>query len=63
MKNYYHILEVEATASKQAIKLAYVELAKNMYRKLKTGDQYFKQKYDDIQEAYDVLSDDVKRKE
>jgi curved DNA-binding protein CbpA len=61
MKNYYKILEIEQNASKQAVKLAYVELAKKMYRQVKDGDENSNAGYNDLKEAFAVLSDDIKR--
>ena len=65
MKNYYEELHVSSNASKEEIKKAYIKLAKKYHPDRAKGipkeiaERYMK----DINEAYDVLSDDDKRKE
>lgn len=57
MKNYYEILGVKTSASQDEIKRAYRKLA-SQHHPDKGGDT---QKFQEIQEAYAVLSDDQKR--
>lgn len=57
-KDYYKILEVEKDTSKEDIKKAYRRLAHRYHPDKEGGDE---QKFKDINEAYQVLSDDTKR--
>lgn len=59
MKNYYSILGVNKTASPEDIKRAYRRLA-SQHHPDKGGD---KERFQEIQEAYAVLSDEQKRQE
>ncbi len=60
MKDYYLILEVHPKASKEIIQQAYRTLAKIYHPDNKTGNE---QKMQDINEAYEILLDDIKRAE
>jgi len=57
MKNYYKILNVNNNANKQDIKRAYRNLAVK-YHPDKGGSE---EKFKEISEAYEILSDDNKR--
>ena len=58
-RDYYEVLGVSKTASKDEIKSAYRKLAKKYHPDNKeTGDEA---KFKEIQEAYDILYDDQKR--
>src|SRR3989344_7448267 len=57
-KNYYQILGVEKSASEEDIKKAYRRLAHQHHPDKAGGDE---QKFKEINEAYQVLSDKVKR--
>jgi len=59
-KNYYEILGVEKSASKEDIKKAFRKLAHKFHPDKKDGDE---SKFKEINEAYSVLSDDKKRAE
>jgi len=59
MKNYYKMLGVNKEASKEEIKKAYKELAKEHHPD-RGGDV---DKFKEINEAHEVLSDDTKRQE
>jgi curved DNA-binding protein CbpA len=61
LKNYYYILGVEHSASQQEIKSAYKKLAKKFHPDTNAGDKFFEKRFKDIQEAYEVLSHDLKR--
>ena len=65
MKNYYEILEVDKNASDEIIKLAYKSLVKKYHPDLKdsTEKQIAEEKIKEINEAYDIISDPVKRSE
>lgn len=58
-KNYYDVLGVSKSASKDEIKKAFYKLA-SKYHPDKGGDEA---KFKEVNEAYQVLSDDKKRKE
>ena len=64
MKNYYEILEVSKNASKEIIEKAYKVLAKKYHPDLQQESERKKaeEKMKIINEAYEILSDDEKRK-
>lgn len=57
-KNYYNILGVEHTASKEEIKKAFHRLAHKYHPDKKGGDEA---KFKEVNEAYQTLSDESKR--
>lgn len=64
MKNYYEILEVSQNASSEVIEKAYKTLAKKYHpdanlNNIKEAEDKFKE----ISEAYEILSDEVKKAE
>lgn len=60
MKNYYTILEIEETATQEEIKEAFRRLVKKYHPdNIYTGNE---EKFREVLEAYDVLSDLEKRK-
>ena len=61
--DYYKTLGVPRTASKSEIKMAYFQLAKKYHPDANPGDANAKQKFQEIAEAYTVLSDDSQRKQ
>ena len=64
MRDYYEALEVSKNASKEVIEKAYKVLVKKYHPDLqKNNIEEAKKKMQLINEAYDVLSDDEKRKE
>ncbi|MCL5773141.1 MAG: DnaJ domain-containing protein, partial [Firmicutes bacterium] len=60
-KDYYKILGVDRNASEKDIKLAYRRLAKKYHPDVNKGDKSSEEKFKEINEAYDVLSDKEKR--
>ncbi|MFN2143493.1 MAG: DnaJ C-terminal domain-containing protein [Candidatus Promineifilaceae bacterium] len=60
-KDYYKILGVGKNASSSEIKKAYRKLARQYHPDVNPGDQTAENKFKDINEAYEVLSDDDKR--
>ena len=65
MKTLYEILEVSETASNEIIEKAYKVLAKKYHPDLWPQDKkkYAESKMKEINDAYDILSDETKRKE
>lgn len=59
-KNYYDILGVKKTATQEEIKKAYREMCKKYHPDRTGGDDT---KIKEVNEAYDVLGDEKKRKE
>ena len=60
-RDYYETLGVERGASVEEIKKAYRQLAKKYHPDLHKDDEGAAQKFKEINEAYQVLSDDKKR--
>lgn len=61
-KNYYEILGVPKTATQDEIKSAYRKLVKQYHPDLHPNDQKCAEKFKEINEAHEVLSDETKRK-
>ena len=61
-KDFYIILEIEEDASEEDIKLAYRRLAKKYHPDLNKTDPKAKEKFIELHEAYDTLSDPQSRK-
>ena len=61
-KNYYEILGVSKTATEDEIKSAYRKLVKQYHPDLHPGDAECAEKFKEINEANEVLSDAEKRK-
>jgi molecular chaperone DnaJ len=62
-KDLYETLGVKKDASADEIKSAYRKLAKKYHPDMNKGDDEAAQKFKEINEAYQVLSDDQKRKQ
>lgn len=64
MKNYYDELEVSKTASKEVIQKVYKVLAKKYHPDTtnEADKQLAEEKFKAVSEAYEILSDDEKRK-
>jgi len=62
-KDFYGLLGVTKTATAAEIKKAYRKLARDLHPDKNPGDKKSEEKFKDVSEAYDVLSDDTKRKE
>ncbi|MEG3929789.1 J domain-containing protein [Microcoleus sp. T3_B1] len=60
-RNYYLILGVPKDATADEIKKAYRRLARQLHPDVNPGDQSAEDKFKDINEAYDILSDIEKR--
>ncbi|MEP6786972.1 MAG: molecular chaperone DnaJ [Acidobacteriota bacterium] len=61
-KDYYNILSVKKDAKADEIKKAYRRLARKHHPDVNPGDKASEDKFKEVQEAYDVLSDEKKRK-
>ena len=60
-KDYYKILGLPKTASEKEIKAAYRSLARKYHPDVNPGDKSSEEKFKDVGEAYEVLSDTDKR--
>ena len=60
-KNYYEILGVDKNASEEEIKAAYKKLVKQYHPDLHPGDETAAEKFKEINEANEVLTDQQKR--
>ena len=61
-KDYYSILGVKRDAKADEIKKAYRKLARKYHPDVNPNDKAAEEKFKEVQEAYDVLSDEKKRK-
>ena len=62
-KDYYKILEVDKSASQEEIKKSYRKLAKKYHPDLHPDDKNSQEKFKEINEAYEVLGDEKKKKQ
>ncbi len=60
-RDYYEVLGVDKSADEQAIKKAYRKLAMKYHPDRNPGDSEAEEKFKEINEAYEVLSDSTKR--
>jgi curved DNA-binding protein CbpA len=56
MKDYYLILGIDPKATQEEIKRAYREMSQRYHPDKNKGDKYFEERFKDIKEAYDILS-------
>lgn len=61
IKNYYQLLDISNDASLDDIKKAYRLYAKKFHPDKHHGDKFFEERFKEVQEAYDVLSNSNKR--
>ena len=61
-RDYYEVLGVGRDADAKAIKRAYRKLAKKYHPDMNPGDKQAEQKFKEVTEAYEILSNPEKRK-
>lgn len=62
MKNYYYFLGVDENASEEDIKKAYRKLSLKYHPDKNPGDDFFENRFREIQEAYEMVGDKEKRR-
>jgi DnaJ-class molecular chaperone len=62
-KNYYDILGISRDATDEEIKKSYRRLAKRYHPDVNKGDKQAEERFKEISEAYEVISDKEKRKQ
>src|SRR5687768_18487604 len=60
-RDYYEVLSVSRTATAEEIKRSYRKLAVQYHPDKNPGDHTAEEKFKELGEAYDVLSDEQKR--
>ena len=61
-RDYYEVLGIGKQADEKEIKKAYRKLAKKYHPDMNPGDKAAEQKFKEVTEAYNVLSDPEKKK-
>src|SRR6201747_245080 len=62
IKDYYGILGVKKTANSDEIRKAFRKLARKYHPDVNPGDKKAEERFKEISEANDILSDEKKRK-
>ncbi len=63
MKNYYEILEIDQKASFKEIRSSFRRLCKRYHPDINPADRVAEEHFKDLQDAYNVLKDGIKREE
>ncbi|MDO4464256.1 MAG: DnaJ domain-containing protein, partial [Bacillota bacterium] len=61
-RDYYEVLGLDKSADAAAIKKAYRKLAKKYHPDTNAGNPQAEEKFKEVTEAYNVLSDEEKKK-
>ena len=61
-KNYYELLGLSSTASQDDIRIAYRKSVREHHPDTNPGDNFAEERFKDIQQAYEVLSNPEKRR-
>lgn len=63
MRDYYYILGINSNASGQEIKTAYRKLSLKFHPDKNDGEKFFEERFKEIQEAYETLSNSTKKQQ
>ncbi|QJD94589.1 DnaJ domain-containing protein [Mucilaginibacter robiniae] len=63
MKDFYSILGADAKSTSVEISEAYGKLSAKFHPEINASDQYFEKRFQEIHEAYEILSDPAKRRQ
>lgn len=63
MTNHYQVLGIPTNATAEQIKAAYREYAKHYHPDKHSNNEFFKRRFQDVQNAYEILADANKRAE